>query len=562
MPSVIFVLLRRMRTPLIVLIIIFAIAVLGFVLIPGADAAGKPWRMGFFHAFYVVTYTATTIGFGELPFAFTDAQRIWMTVTVYLSVVGWLYSIGALFSIFQDPAFRHLLTKSKFRRAVLRVREPFYVVCGYGDTGSILVAALTAAKYRTVVIDIHQERIEALEIADLETVVPGLCADASKPEILLKAGLSQRHCAGVLALTNSDQVNVQIALTAQLLHPGVAVAARAESLATEANLRALETAHVVNPFAVFAKGLGYAIHAPKLYELRQRLARLDAAFVATLTPPRGHWILCGYGRAGQAIHHALRGEAIEVTTIDPNAELLANVPNGVVGLGTDIETLERAGVREAQGLVAATDNDTRNLSVVISARAMNPDLFLVARQNQRDNDVVFSAANLPVVMKHGGLVAAEIFSWLTIPLLAQFFEHAEQYDEQWREWLLQRLESVAGELEIKCWVLEVRSKDAPALSLALAAGSAVTLADLQRSTLDREQRLPCIALLLAREPTSLLLPGDDEVLCKGDRVLFCGQEDAERQVTWIARNHNAFHYVYTGQESTRPLLQRLRQRRV
>lgn len=560
MPSLIFILLRRMRTPLIVLITVFAIAVLGFVSIPGADAAGKPWHMGFFHAFYVVTYTATTIGFGELPFAFTDAQRIWMTVTVYLSVIGWLYSIGALFSIFQDPAFRRLLIENKFRRGVRRLREPFYLVCGYGDTGSILVASLTAAKFRVIVVDVQQDRIGALEIADLETVVPGLCADASTPDILLKAGLSRRNCVGVLALTNSDQVNVQIALTTKLLRPGLPIAARAEGVEAEASLRALQTVHVVNPFAVFAKGLGYAIHAPKLYALRQRLAGVDVT-LAVPTLPRGRWILCGYGRAGQAIHQALRGEGIDVTTIEPKAELLATVPGGVAGLGTDIETLERAGVRDAQGVVAATDNDARNLCVVISARAMNPDLFVVARQNQRDNDVVFNAANLSVVMKHGGIVAAEVFSWLTAPLLADFLVLAEDYDEQWREALLRRIEAVVGDAPLKSWILEIRTKDAPALSLTFAAGGAVKLADIGRDTRDRDKPLPCLPLLLAREPRSLLLPSGDEVLHKGDRVLFCGQEDAERQMAWITRNHNVFHYVYTGRESMRPLLQRLRRRR-
>ena len=62
-----FLVLRRMRLPLIVLIIIFSVSVLGLSLIPGEDAQGRPDRMGLFDAFYVMSYTATTIGFGELP---------------------------------------------------------------------------------------------------------------------------------------------------------------------------------------------------------------------------------------------------------------------------------------------------------------------------------------------------------------------------------------------------------------------------------------------------------------------------------------------------------------
>jgi hypothetical protein len=76
MTSALVLALRRLRAPLVALIVIYALAILGLVLIPGQDAAGNPTRVGFFHALYFVSYTATTIGFGELPFTFTDAQRL------------------------------------------------------------------------------------------------------------------------------------------------------------------------------------------------------------------------------------------------------------------------------------------------------------------------------------------------------------------------------------------------------------------------------------------------------------------------------------------------------
>ena len=50
MNQVIFLILRRMRAPLVVLIVAYAISILGLVLIPGSDAEGNPWKMDFFHA--------------------------------------------------------------------------------------------------------------------------------------------------------------------------------------------------------------------------------------------------------------------------------------------------------------------------------------------------------------------------------------------------------------------------------------------------------------------------------------------------------------------------------
>ena len=58
----------------------------------------------------VVSYTAITIGFGELPYAFTDVLHMWLTIAVYAAVATWAYSIGAAVTAVQDPAFRTLRT--------------------------------------------------------------------------------------------------------------------------------------------------------------------------------------------------------------------------------------------------------------------------------------------------------------------------------------------------------------------------------------------------------------------------------------------------------------------
>ncbi|MFT6725531.1 MAG: voltage-gated potassium channel, partial [Arenicella sp.] len=71
MSDVFFLVLRRLRIPLILLLTVYAVATLGMTLIPGIDPNGQPWHMSFFHAFYFVSITATTIGFGEIPYPFT-----------------------------------------------------------------------------------------------------------------------------------------------------------------------------------------------------------------------------------------------------------------------------------------------------------------------------------------------------------------------------------------------------------------------------------------------------------------------------------------------------------
>ena len=122
--ATIFLVMRRMRTPLIVLIAIFAVGTLGLTLIDGQDDQGRPWRMGFFDAFYVMSYTASTIGFGEIPYAFTYNQRMWVTISIYLTVVGWAYAIGSLLALVQERSFRQALALQHFTRKVRRLGEP------------------------------------------------------------------------------------------------------------------------------------------------------------------------------------------------------------------------------------------------------------------------------------------------------------------------------------------------------------------------------------------------------------------------------------------------------
>ena len=113
--STFFLVLRRMRAPIIARIVIYAISVCGLTLVPGVDAAGRPAPpLSFFHAFYFISYTATTIGFGEMPNAFSDAQRLWVIVCIYLSVIGWSYSVITLIALLQDKGFQKTLTANRF----------------------------------------------------------------------------------------------------------------------------------------------------------------------------------------------------------------------------------------------------------------------------------------------------------------------------------------------------------------------------------------------------------------------------------------------------------------
>ena len=145
--------LRRMRVPLVVVIAAYSIAVFGLTLMPGTDPEGRPWHLSLFDAFYVMSYTATTIGFGEVPYPYSYAQRLWMTLSIYLTVIAWAYALGVIFALTRQPAFRAALERSRFEAGVRRLVDRFYVICGHGQSGQRLAPHIYSEQEITDLMD-------------------------------------------------------------------------------------------------------------------------------------------------------------------------------------------------------------------------------------------------------------------------------------------------------------------------------------------------------------------------------------------------------------------------
>jgi len=543
-----FLILRRMRAPLLFLIGTYAVAVGGLVLMPGPDVEGVPRHMSFFHAFYVVSYTATTIGFGELPHAFSDAQRMWTILSIYLTVVAWLYSIGTIIALLQDPAYRQARIGQRFARDVHRLRERFHLVCGFGDTGSLLVRALTHRGKRAVTIDIDPQRINALAVQDYDSYVPGLCGDAAVPDNLLVAGLRSPRCTGVIALTNDDQVNLTIAIAGKLLHPQMQVISRASTLDAAVNMTSFDTDYVINPFHSFADHLALALRSPSVWLLHEWLTGVpNTTLSEPRYPPHGTWIICGYGRFGRAVVHQLRREGVKVIIVEADPAR-TGCESCVQGRGTEEETLAEAGVFDAVGIVAGTDNDANNLSIIMTAQAMNPELFVVIRQNRHANDALFQAAGADLVMHISEILVHEIIALITAPSLARFLARTRRQSKAWANELVSRISAVTEDLVPEIWEIRVGERQARAVSRALAAGRPVTVGDLLKDPHDRAETLPCIALMLARDDHVQMLPSEVAPVAAGDQLLLCGRPAAASAMEWTLQNDKVLHYVLTGQE--------------
>ena len=539
----VFLILRRMRAPLILLIAIFAISTLGLTLIPGRDAAGHAYRMGFFDAFYVMSYTATTIGYGEIPQAFTGAQRLWVMATIYLSVVGWAYAIGSLLTLLQDRAFRQALALQRFTRTVSRLREPFLLVAGYGQTGQLLGRALDALGRRFVVLDASNERVDALDVDSYRADVPGLAGDAGNPRTLGVAGLEHPYCEGVLALTDDDEVNLVVTMTAALIRPSIPVIARTVSPVIEHRMQAFGSPAVVNPFDRFGDHLRLALRAPASFRLLTWLAGGPGAELPEpgQPPTAGRWIVCGYGRFGRELTEDLRAEGVDVTIVDldPGADPGHAI---VVGDATDPAVMARAHPTRAVGFVAGTDNDTTNLSLIAAARRINSDLYIAARQNRPSSAPLFAAVEVDQLLVPTEMVAREIYAQLAAPLLWRFLQDMPARGDEWAAGIVDRLQGHCGQELGDVWKITLTRREAPALVASVRAGDA-RLGDLLRSPHDRDQPLPAVPLVLQRGQEFTLGPGDDVTLAPDDQILLVGDPPARRYLLDTMTNHAVAEYV-------------------
>ena len=548
MNNVTYLFLRRMRPPLVLVILLYTISVFGLAVMPGVDESGHPTEgMGLFHAFYVISYTATTIGFGELPHPYSSAQRIWMTLSIYLTVTGWSYAVVTVVGLLQEPAFQNALKRGRYARRINHLKEPFYIVCGVGETGTLVCHGLDRLGKRFVVIDSDAARIEQIKLENFHSDPPSVMADASQPTTLTGAGLLSPHCRGVMALAVDDTTNRAIAVTARLLRPGLPVMARVGDANTDHSRGAFGGDMVTNPFELFSSYLALAVARPERYRMGEILTGMPGDELPELHhPPRGHWIMCGYGRFGHGVREALTKAGNEVTVIDK----LHFGEQGVdiEGTGTDSASLLSAGIEDAAGIVAGNASDLKNLAIALVARDLKPDIFIVTRQNQIGNATLFEAFRDDLCMQPSRIVAREFLALITTPLLARFRYEIRGASEKWSAELTEALAYLDRGYVPELWGVTIDAEQAPAITDAIHEEQWVNIGHLLVDPYDRHRPADALVLMVSRGGGGEILPTVGYQLEVGDQLLIAGSPAAARRLRVALTNPSVLHYVRTGRE--------------
>ncbi len=213
---------------------------------------------------------------------------------------------------------------------------------------------------------------------------------------------------------------------------------------------------------------------------------------------RDHYIVCAFGRVGQAAVEELvsQGAGVVVVEVDPAREP-AMIEAGVLYLLDDPtreDVLEQAGIERARGLLCAVDSDASNVYITLLARARNPDLFIIGRASSPESVEALRRAGSDRVVSPYRLSGTRMAALAFQPAMLEFVD----------------MVSVAPDLRIEELIVGERSP---------LAGASV-----------REAASPYegVMIMAVRSPDGTLLvpPRADTELSVGDLLIVVGPMDA------------------------------------
>jgi voltage-gated potassium channel len=151
---------------------------------------------------------------------------------------------------------------------------------------------------------------------------------------------------------------------------------------------------------------------------------------------RDHYILCGFGRVGEGIAREFKDRGVPFVIVDSNPEAIERAHKQryllVEGDASSDAILLEAGIERAHCLLAASDSDSGNTYIVLTAKALNPRLFVVARVGQPASTTPMLRAGADRVISPYSLSGRRMALSALQPLVVDFIDtlvtgrHGEQ----------------------------------------------------------------------------------------------------------------------------------------
>jgi len=141
---------------------------------------------------------------------------------------------------------------------------------------------------------------------------------------------------------------------------------------------------------------------------------------------RDHYIVCGFGRVGRGAAAELHHAKVPFVVVDMSTERVDMAMNAgmlaVVGDSTRDETLRHLGIDRARGLVAALATDADNLFVLLSAKGLNPRIYVAARAAEESAEQKMRRAGADAVFAPYSITGHRLAQSLLRPHVVQFLD--------------------------------------------------------------------------------------------------------------------------------------------
>ncbi|MBP7630811.1 MAG: potassium channel protein [Acidimicrobiales bacterium] len=220
-----------------------------------------------------------------------------------------------------------------------------------------------------------------------------------------------------------------------------------------------------------------------------------------------HVIVCGWGLVGHAIAEEIAETKQELVIVEIDPDKVNGVDHRVViGDATTDEVLRKAGIERASALVAAVDGDAENSFITLSARSLNPDLFIVSRARSRDSGEKLMRAGADRVVNPQSIGGVRMAAFVLHPNVAEFVDV----------------------------VMHERSLEFRLEEVAVVEGSSLVGKTL-RDTHLRDETGALVLALRRRDGSFETNPSPDEVITDGEVIIAIGtQEELQALIAFVA----------------------------
>ncbi|MGA2723759.1 MAG: potassium channel protein [Bryobacteraceae bacterium] len=141
---------------------------------------------------------------------------------------------------------------------------------------------------------------------------------------------------------------------------------------------------------------------------------------------KDHYIICGFGRVGRGAAAELQHSGVPFVVVDISPERVERaLQEGMLALAADStrdETLRQVGVDRARGLVAALATDADNLFVLLSAKGLNPRIYVAARAAEEGAEGKMRRAGADAVFAPYSIAGHRLAQSLLRPHVVQFLD--------------------------------------------------------------------------------------------------------------------------------------------